>query len=75
MIDILIKLVNNCLLFKNNMKYEWVKFIQTIKISKRSINIIFNNPNLALIQQYLSYKNVTKKRILLIKRLYDKVIW
>lgn len=40
---------------------------------KKSIDIFFNNPDLAPIKQYLSYKNVEKIRILLIKLSYNKI--
>lgn len=37
------------------------------------MNIFFNNFNLLLMQQYLSYKNIYKIRSLLIKLLYNKI--
>lgn len=45
------------------------------QISKKLINIFFNNLNLILMQQYLRYKNLDKMRKLLKKLLYNKVIW
>ena len=35
--------VNNCLLFKNNVEYEWVRFIQASKMTKRPMTIFFSN--------------------------------
>lgn len=63
-VNILIDHNSNCLLFKNNVEYTWAKFIQASKMSKSSIDMFFNNLDLALMQQYLSYKNVNKMRIL-----------
>ena len=40
----------------------------------RLLTIFFINPNLALIREYLSYKNVDKIRHLLTKLPYSKVI-
>lgn len=41
--DIRIILNNNGLLFKNNVKYIWTKFIQDNKMTKKSIKMFFNN--------------------------------
>ena len=67
--------VDNCLLFKKNIEYKWARFIQASKISKRLIIMFFSNLTLALIPKHLSYKNVDKIKIPLIKLLYDKVNW
>lgn len=48
MTDIIVDQDNNCILFKNNIKYVWEKFIQASKISKRSLNIFLNTYNLTL---------------------------
>ena len=66
---------DNCLLFKNNVEYEEITFMQTSKMTKRSMTMIFSNPILAPIQEYLNYKNIEIMRTLLTKLLYDKVIW
>lgn len=42
---------------------------------KTSMEIFFNNLNLALMQQYLTYKNINKIQLLLIKPPYGKVTW
>lgn len=73
-VDISIELNKNCFLFKNNVKYAEVKFMPS-KMSKRLISMFFNNFNLVLIEQHLSYKNIDKIRELLIKLIYSKVIW
>lgn len=49
MTNILIDQNNNCLLYKNRMKYIKAKIIQARKMSKRLMDIFFNNPNLASI--------------------------
>lgn len=74
-VDIPINQDNICFLFKNNVEYIQAKFMQVSKISKGSINIFFNNSDLASIQQYLSYKNIDKIRVLLTKLSYSKVTW
>ena len=58
MADISIEQDNNGFSFENNVKYAWAKFMQTSKMSKRSMGMFFNNLNLAPMQQHLSYKNV-----------------
>ena len=73
--DIPFKQNNNCFLFKNKIKYARVEFMQISKILKKSIDMFFNNPNLAPIQQHLSYTNIDKIRMLLTKLPYNKVIW
>ena len=62
--------VDNCLPFKNNITY---KFIQTSKMMKKLITMFFSNPTLALMREYLSYKNVDKMGALLTELLYGKV--
>lgn len=74
MTDIPIDWDNNCLLFKNNVKYRWAKYMQASKMSKELIYMFFDNANLALMQQYLSHKNINEIKTLLIKLSYDKVI-
>ena len=41
--------VDNCLLFKSNVEYKWVSFMQASKMTKESIIIFFSNPILASI--------------------------
>ncbi len=67
--------VDNCLPFKNNIRYEWARFMQASKMTKESISMFFSNLTLALIQEYLSYKNMDKMRTLLTELLYGKVTW
>ena len=38
---------DNCLLFKNNVEYEWARFMQASKMTKRLMTIFFSNPILA----------------------------
>lgn len=52
LIDILVILNNNGLLFKNNIEYIWKKFIQDNKITKRLMRMFFNNPDLTLIENH-----------------------
>ena len=66
---------DNCLPFKNNIEYEWARFMQASKMTKRSMTMFFSNPTLAPIWEYLSFKNVAKMRALSIKLLYDKLTW
>ena len=66
---------DNYLPYKNNIEYEWVKFIQTNKMTKRLMTIFFGNPTLVPIEKDLSYKNMDKIKALLTKLLYDKVTW
>ena len=47
--NILVIQNNNCLLFKNNIEYIWVKFMQANKIINRLITKFFTNPNLVYI--------------------------
>lgn len=47
--NILIDLNNNYYLFKNNIDYTYTNFLQSSKISKKLVNIFFNNHNLTLI--------------------------
>lgn len=44
--NILIEQENNCFPFKKNIKYSQAKFTQTSKISKKSMSMLFNNPDL-----------------------------
>ena len=37
--------INNCLLFKNNVEYKWARFMQASKMTKKSMIILFSNPN------------------------------
>ena len=64
---------SNCLLFKNNVEYKWVRFIQGSKMRKGLMTIFFSNPTLALMQEYLSYKNINKIKVLLTELLYSNV--
>lgn len=66
---------NNCLLFRNNTKYTWARFMQANKITKSSIVIFFTNLNLAFIWKHPRYKNIDKIKDLLTKLLYGRVIW
>lgn len=75
MADIPIEQNNSCFLFKNNVNYIYTKFIPINKLFKELINIFFNNPNFVLMQQYLSYKNLDKIKMLLTELLYNKVTW
>ena len=61
--------------FKNNVKYVWAKFMQESKMTKGSMGMLFNNPDLAPIREHLSYKNVDEMRALLTKLPYGKVTW
>ncbi len=61
--------------FKNNVKYVWAKFMQDSKMTKGSMGMFFNNPDLAPLQEHLSYKNVDEMRALLTKLPYGKVTW
>ena len=65
--DIPVIFNDNGLPFKNNVEYAKAKFMQDNKMTKRSIGIFFNNPDLALIWEYLSYKSVDEMRALLTK--------
>ena len=73
--DTPIVLDDNGLLFKINIEYAWTKFIQDSKMTKRSMRMFFNNPNLASMREHLGYKNVDKMRALLTELSYDKVTW
>lgn len=64
---------NNCHPLKNNIEYTWANFIQNNKITKKPITISFTNFNLASMQEYLSYKNVDKIRVLLTKLSYSRI--
>ena len=75
MADIPIEQDNNCFPFKNNVEYAWAKFMQTSKMSKGSMGMFFNNPDLAPMRQHLNYKNVDEMRALLTELPYGKVIW
>ena len=71
--DILINVNKSGLLFKNNIKYIKGKFMQDSKMTKKLIELFFNNLNLIAIQDYLSCKNKNKIKILIIKLLYRKI--
>ena len=73
--DILIVLNNHGLLFKNNVEYTWAKFMQDSKMTKESMGMFFNNPDLAPIQKHLSYKSVDEMRALLTELPYNEVTW
>lgn len=64
---------DNYLPFKNNVEYEWSRFIQANKMMKESMIIFFSNPTLAPIREHLSYKNVDKMGAFLTELLYSKV--
>ena len=49
--------------------------MQDSKITKKSIRMFFNNPDLVPIQEHLSYKSVDEIRVLLTELPYDKVTW
>lgn len=49
--------------------------MQDSKITKRSLRMFFNNPDLVFIQKHLIYKNVYKMKALLRELLYDKINW
>ncbi len=66
---------DNQLSFKNNVKYEWARFMQASKMTKRLMTMFFSNLTLAPMREYLSYKNVDKMRALLTKLPYSKVTW
>lgn len=63
----------NRLLFKNNVVYVWARFRQASKMTKKLMTIFFTNPNLTLMQEHLSYKNIDEMRTLFIELLYSKV--
>ncbi len=67
--------IDNRLPLKNNVEYEWARFIQASKMTKGSMTMFFSNPTLAPMRKYLSYKNVDKMRTLLTELPYSKVIW
>lgn len=56
--NILVIEINNCLWFKNNIKYVKIKFIQANKITKELMTILFTNLNLTLIRKYQGYNNI-----------------
>ncbi len=66
---------DNQLPFKNNVEYEWTRFMQASKMTKGSMTIFFSNPTLAPMREHLSYKNVDEMRALLTELLYSKVTW
>ena len=57
------------------MEYAWAKFMQASKMSKKAISMFFNNLDLALIYQHLSYKILDEITMLLIELPHDKIIW
>ncbi len=66
---------DNQLPFKNNVEYEWARFMQVSKMTNGSMTICFSNLTLALMQEHLSYKNVDEMKALLTELLYSKVTW
>lgn len=66
---------NNCFLLRNNVIYAYAKFMQAGKMSKKLIDMFFNNLDLIPIQQHLNQKNKNKMKALLMKLSYGKVIW
>ena len=66
---------DNGLLFKSNVEYAWAKFMQDSKMTNRSMEMFFNNLDLAPMLEYLSYKSVDEIKALLTKLPYGKVIW
>lgn len=48
--------------------------MQDSKMTKTLIEMFFNNLNLIPRQEHLSYENIDKIKVLLIKLLYNKVI-
>ncbi len=64
---------DNRLPFKNNVEYEWARFMQVSKMTKRSMTMFFSNPTLAPMWDHLSYKNVDEMRALLTELPYGKV--
>ena len=73
--DTPIVLNDNNLLFRNNVEYTWAKFMQDSKITKRSIEIFFNNSDLTSMQEHLSYKSIDEMKALLTELPYNKVTW
>ncbi len=49
--------------------------MQDSKMTKRSMRMFFNNPDLAPMREHLSYKNVDEMRVLLTELPYGKVPW
>ena len=72
--DTPVVLNDNDLLIKNNVEYAWAKFMQNSKMTKESIGMFFNNPDLIPMRKHLSYKKVDEMRTLLTELLYSKVI-
>ena len=64
---------NNGLPYKNNIEYTRAKFMQDSKITKRSIGMFFNNPDLVSMRKHLSYKIIDEIKALLIELPYGKV--
>ncbi len=66
---------DNRLPFKNNVEYEWARFMQASKMTKRSMTMFFSNPTLASMREHLSYKNMDEMWALLTELTYGKVTW
>ncbi len=66
---------DNRLPFKNNVEYEWARFMQASKMTKGSMTMFFSNLTLAPMREHLSYKNMDEMRVLLTELPYGKVIW
>ena len=49
--------------------------MQDSKMTKKSMRMFFNNLDLTLMQEHLSYKSVDEMRALLTELPYGKVIW
>ncbi len=64
---------DNKLPLKNNVEYEWARFIQASKMTKGSMIMFFSNPTLTPMREHLRYKNVDEMRALLIELPYSKV--
>ena len=73
--DIPIVLNDDGFPFKNNVEYAWAKFMQGSKMTKRSMEMFFNNPDLVPMREHLSHKSVDEMRALLTELPYGKVIW
>lgn len=64
--------IDNCPLFKNNLEYIWIGFMQASKILEESMIIYFTKPDFAPIQKHSSYKIVDNMKSLLTELVYDK---
>ncbi len=73
--DKLIILNDNSLPLKNNVEYAKAKLIHDSKMTKGSMGMFFNNPDLASMREHLSYKSVDEMKALLTELPYGKVTW